>query len=773
MIKLLSLFSGIGAFEAALRREGYQFETVNYCEIDPYASKAYSQIHGISEDFNLHDVRTINPLLMDNVNLVTYGFPCVPEGFLIKTKNGYKNIEDITTNDYVLTHTNTYQKVVKTMNRISDHINHVKGVGCVDLQITDEHPVYVLRNNEFMWVKAKDLSLSDRLVFNKNTKAENTDIPDNVLWLMGRYFADGYKENHALHRVIFCIGKKKTFEFEEKIQGIKFTKYHESRSCIEYKLIDSEIEKYFTGFTTRSTEKEIPQWIIDLSKDKLIHFYNGYYSGDGHNRKDRELSMFCTVSKKMAYGLQDIVIKLFNVVPTLNIRKDKRSKTFNDSYCFQFSLRPKEQIICEDKICVQIKNLYREEKQLKVFNFEVENDNSYTVNNVIVHNCQDISVAGKQKGFEHDGERTRSGLFFEALRIIEFLQPEYAICENVKALTSKKFEKEFNTVLSSLAEVGYNNYWKVLNAKDYGVPQNRERVFIISIRKDVDTGAFTFPEKQELKLRVKDVLEPVVDEKYYIDNERSRNLIRQITAKFDLGGGIAVSDGTIKEPDLKDVANCITAKYDSGVQNQKSIGTMVLEPVICRSVGRDPDNPSNREKGCNTEQTLELKKDGCSNTLTTVQKDNMVLEPKIMQPVVIGSTQEHAAVKNDGVCPCLTTAMGTGGGQIPMITIKRLGNLYDENAGGARAGNVYAPNGLAPALQTAQCGNRQPLMYEDYRIRKLTPRECFRLMGFSDADFDKIKGISNTQLYKMAGNSIVVNVLEAIFKQLFKETNKE
>ena len=78
-----------------------------------------------------------------------------------------------------------------------------------------------------------------------------------------------------------------------------------------------------------------------MSKDKLIHFYNGYYSGDGHNRKDRELSMFCTVSKKMAYGLQDIVIKLFNVVPTLNIRKDKRSKTFNDSYCFQFSLRPK------------------------------------------------------------------------------------------------------------------------------------------------------------------------------------------------------------------------------------------------------------------------------------------------------------------------------------------------------------------------------------------------------------------------------------------------
>lgn len=442
----------------------------------------------------------------------------------------------------------------------------------------------------------------------------------------------------------------------------------------------------------------------------------------------------------MAYGLQDIVIKLFNVVPTLNVRKDKRSGTFNDSYCFQFSLKPKEQIIREDKICVQIKNLYREEKQLKVFNFEVKNDNSYTVNNVIVHNCQDISVAGKQKGFEHDGERTRSGLFFEALRIIEFLQPEYAICENVKALTSKKFEKEFNTVLNSLAEVGYNNYWSVLNAKDYGIPQNRERVFIISIRKDIDTGAFTFPEKQELKLRVKDILENSVDEKYYINTDKAKELIKKFIENnqikeidqnpkiqwcgsynghqsgnvvyergicncIDVAGHVEPQKIMISEPKIKRLGNL----YDENAGGARAGNVYAPDglapalqtaqggnrqplifsndPVICRSVGRDPDNPSNRKKGCNTEQTLELKKDGMSNTLTTVQKDNYVLDL--------------------------------------------------------------------------------------YRIRKLTPRECFRLMGFTDADFDKIKGISNTQLYKMAGNSIVVNVLEAIFKQLFKENHKE
>lgn len=130
--------------------------------------------------------------------------------------------------------------------------------------------------------------------------------------------------------------------------------------------------------------------------------------------------------------------------------------------------------------------------------------------------CQDISNAGQQKGFrDEDGNLTRSGLFFEALRIIDDYKPKFAIAENVKALTSKKFTNEFKTVLESLEEVGYNNYWQVLNAKDYGIPQNRERVFIISIRKDIDVG-FKFPSPIPLDLRLKDLLDDEVDESYYL-----------------------------------------------------------------------------------------------------------------------------------------------------------------------------------------------------------------------------------------------------------------
>ena len=134
--------------------------------------------------------------------------------------------------------------------------------------------------------------------------------------------------------------------------------------------------------------------------------------------------------------------------------------------------------------------------------------------------CQDISLAGKQKGmFNDDGTQTRSGLFFEALKIIEATKPKIAIAENVKNLTGKKFKEQFELVLKSLEEAGYSNYWKVLNAKDYGIPQNRERVFIISIRKDIDKG-FEFPEPFPLQLRLKDMLDDEVDEKFYLDSTK-------------------------------------------------------------------------------------------------------------------------------------------------------------------------------------------------------------------------------------------------------------
>lgn len=134
--------------------------------------------------------------------------------------------------------------------------------------------------------------------------------------------------------------------------------------------------------------------------------------------------------------------------------------------------------------------------------------------------CQDISIAGTQKGFEdEEGNKTRSGLFFDAARIIKATKPKVAIAENVKPLMSPKFKNEFKAVLESLEGAGYNNYYSILKASDYGVPQSRERVFIVSIRKDIDTGIFEFPKKFELKKCMMDYLEDDVDEKYFLSDK--------------------------------------------------------------------------------------------------------------------------------------------------------------------------------------------------------------------------------------------------------------
>lgn len=125
--------------------------------------------------------------------------------------------------------------------------------------------------------------------------------------------------------------------------------------------------------------------------------------------------------------------------------------------------------------------------------------------------CQDFSVAGKQAGGDL-GTGTRSSLMWNTINIVTYCKPKYVIWENVKNLLSKKHRHNFDSYLSIMESLGYNNYYDVLNAKDYGIPQNRERVYTVSIRKDIDNGKFLFPEKETLKLRLKDMLEDEVDE---------------------------------------------------------------------------------------------------------------------------------------------------------------------------------------------------------------------------------------------------------------------
>lgn len=306
-------------------------------------------------------------------------------------------------------------------------------------------------------------------------------------------------------------------------------------------------------------------------------------------------------------------------------------------------------------------------------NFDVQDITKWNKNfeniDLIMHGspCQDFSVAGKQAGGDL-GSGTRSSLLYETIRIVKNIKPKYVVWENVKNLLSKKHKHNFDAYIETMNILGYNSYYQVLNAKDYGIPQNRERIYTVSIRKDIDKHNFIFPQKEPLQLKLKDLLENEVDEKYYLSENQMQNFKKN-------------NNG-----------NC---------------------------------NPSGRG-----------------------------MNGKVYQGII---------------APTITTNKGEG----LKINVNRIGGIFDTEKSKHQAGSIYDKNGLSPSLDTMQGGYRQPCIeiFNDIKtkIRKLTPLECWRLMGFDDDDYKKVKeiGMSDTQLYKQAGNSIVVNVLEKIFLNLF------
>ena len=335
--------------------------------------------------------------------------------------------------------------------------------------------------------------------------------------------------------------------------------------------------------------------------------------------------------------------------------------------------------------------------------------------------CQDLSVAGQRAGMIKG--QTRSGLLYECEKVIEAKRPKYLLLENVKNLVGKKFKPQFDEWLSYLEGLGYTNYWQVLNAKDYGVPQNRERVFVVSILGE--HTPYEFPKPFEEIPMIQSVLESEVDEKYYLNQPFHISSLKGFEAN----------------PKER------TIRY---------LGKDLTLPRVCASRGRYIDNPNSRVSGLPTQQFLELNPNNTSNALTTVQKDNYVMEWVIQEAKRLAKQTRKEPIE---------------------VTVKPNKDLrphrLDQKKSGLSELNITYDENCANVVTTTHA----PKIYgvsTDFRIRKMTPLECWRLMGFSDDDFNKAKsaGTSNSQLYKQAGNSIVVPVLEGIFEPLINNTKE-
>lgn len=526
--------------------------------------------------------------------------------------------------------------------------------------------------------------------------------------------------------------------------------------------------------------------------------------------------------------------------------------------------------------------------------------------------CQDISVAGKGAGIK---EGTRSGLLFEVERLLRVASekgtlPKYLLLENVKNLVSKKFKADFDKWLYFLSELGYTNYWKVLNAKDYGIPQNRERVFCVSIRGEHEP--FVFPKPKELTIRLRDMIDETVDERFYLKESTIWSILRstfnsrrdsirpgdglantllardwrgpqcvqvgevvggkwdkmhdiskrvyepdgiaptvhcqqggntelKIAEDFVLGGlqkhqtprtdGIsptlteAMGKGGGQTPIIIDTAEPKERFYKQAFEtlkeNECEVGDTIdafnkkvnksgvcptlttrpegfktaILPVVGAMRGRNPEDPSDRTAGVPTEQRLEINEKGLCNALTTVQKDNLVIEEDKQDYV---SRRYNEFIEEKGyvpemfvaynkteikdVAPTLTGQCSSPSGSSAVLKLEtpvkvnvatkqgyeeaRPGDYVNITYPGSKTKRGRVGNGVA---HTLTCGDGNAVITENVRIRKLTPRECLRLMGWKDEQIDKIVAakISGTQQYRQAGNGIVVQVLESIFKALF------
>lgn len=471
--------------------------------------------------------------------------------------------------------------------------------------------------------------------------------------------------------------------------------------------------------------------------------------------------------------------------------------------------------------------------------------------------CQSLSIAGHQDGLkwtcqdcghEYDPaslsveeryvcpvcgsehvKSTRSGLLYEVERLLVTAKqngnlPKYLLMENVDALVSKKYIDSFNNWLERLDNLGYNSYYQVINAKNAGVPQNRKRIFVFSILKEIDTGKFTFPVPFDNGIRLKDVLENTVEERYYLSDEKVASFLGNLIKTEDedtVSVKQATKEGYIKceLPGVADLSYPESTTRRGRVQENGTVSPTLTaaQTGICKLEKTNEvlqiGNIAEGKSGWDNPQTGRIYSiEGCSPTLNTCNGGGH--EPKIVTTTrgsEIASCVRASYFKNgnrnieeniksgkgyEGIIEkygcdksnnspqiieranCITAREDRGISNHKSegtAVIEKIGNINPSGKG--INGNVFGENGLAPTLTTNKGEGPKIAISSDtsyitpyIRIRKLTPKECHRLMGFDDIDVDRCKavGMSDAQGYHQAGNSIVTNVISLIAEHLYK-----
>lgn len=464
-----SLFSGSGGFELAGALCG--MKPVWNCEISPFPALVTSK--RFPEVKHYEDVSKINGGDVEPVDVITFGSPCFPAGTPVLTNMGYKSIESIKEGDVVLTHKNRFMRVLQTGTTPEQNIYELDAQGVLPIQATANHP-FIVRSKE------KDGKLSEPYEKPLFMVTDGDYIGVPILQTADNPLEITREEAHSLGNY---LGKKYNLFNENG--------YSDSCNILFDKL--SEKVKPFAMHEQIHTE------ILNLPAEHVKVFLEGYF--EFGVRKT-----FCKTSDiEFAVNMCLAIQKGFNVGCYIC-----KSKVFSsDNYIVTFNPNQDNQawVAENDIIWYPIYGVKSLETKENVYNLEVETDHTYVVQNCIVHNCQDLSQAGKRAGLSG----SRSCLFHEAIRVIKEMRlktngqyPKYIVWENVLGALSSHKGNDFRTVLEEIAKVkretaeipmpasgrwcnsgkivgnDYSIAWRVLDAQWWGVPQRRRRIFLVA-----------------------------------------------------------------------------------------------------------------------------------------------------------------------------------------------------------------------------------------------------------------------------------------------------
>jgi site-specific DNA-cytosine methylase len=495
----------------------------------------------IKKFWNL-DIRHIEwkYLLDKEIDLFTYSFPCFKEWTLVLTKEWYKDIKDINVWEKVLTHTNKYQKVIKKfVTNNKNWIYKLKIQWSLETFVTEEHPYYIREmKREYskitqkmdrtfskpLWKNVKDLKNWDFIGFNIQEIFTKTDKELKFYRFIWRLLADWWwwkyscwpDTNSTSNRIVLCCNKNnwEDKDIEKLLKWLYNYSKVEERTTYKFHIVNKELLEYLEDFWKYSHWKFVANHIFWLPKKYLEQFLLWYIDWDWTDKW--WYFRVSSVSKKLILWMQQIAHKVYWTPTSIYYTKRKPTHIIEWRVCNQrdtYELDIKKEKRKQDNwikidwyIWMPLKKKEFINETNTVYNIEVENDNSYTANNCIVHNCQDISQQWKKAGFSKEAEKqSRSGLLWEIERILQEIKnldkdklPKVLMMENVKAILNKEFKSDLDWWIEELKNLWYESTKPfIVNSSDVWSPQNRSRVFMVSkLCRDTPCGCPEFPEQK-------------------------------------------------------------------------------------------------------------------------------------------------------------------------------------------------------------------------------------------------------------------------------------